>query len=76
VSLIEDVPALGIRYLDNDATTWLSGVGEPYPVLVERLGATATDGALSFSDVDQPVPLAAPPADRVVVASSAEASRG
>ncbi len=67
VSEIEDVPAVGIRYLDTDATTWLSGVGEPYPLLVERLGATATDGVLRFSDVDEPVTLTAPDADEVVV---------
>lgn len=67
VSEIEDVPAVGIRYLDTDATAWLSGVGEPYPLLVERLGATATDGVLRFSDVDEPVTLTAPDADQVVV---------
>ncbi len=67
VASIEGVPAQGIRYLDTDATAWISGTGEPYPLLVERLGATATDGVLRFSDVDEPVTLTAPDVDQVVV---------
>lgn len=66
VSMIDDVPAVGVRYLDNAATAWFSGVGEPYPLLVERLGATATDGVLRFFEVGQPVRLTAPQDDQVV----------
>ncbi len=69
-SVIDGTPAVGIRFLDSEATAWIAGVGEPYPVLVERLGATATDGVLRLSDFDEDVTLAAPEASDVVVASS------
>lgn len=68
VSVIDGTPAVGIRWIDTEATAWLSGVGEPYPLLVERLGATASDGVLRFSQVDEPVALSAPEASDVVVA--------
>jgi hypothetical protein len=67
VSLIDDSPALGVQYVDSEATVWIAGEGTPVPVLVERLGATATDGVLRISDVDGEVDLAPPPADEVVV---------
>lgn len=68
VSLIDGTPAVGVRWVESEATVWLSGKGEPYPILVERLGATAEQGVLRFSDVDEPVTLAAPEAADVVVA--------
>lgn len=68
VSLIDDTPAVGIRWVDSEATAWLAGVGPPYPILVERLGATADEGVLRFSDIGEPVTLAAPDDDDVVVA--------
>lgn len=67
-SVIDGTPAVGVRFVDTEATVWISGVGEPYPLLVERLGATATDGVLRFSDFDVPVELEAPRAANVVVA--------
>lgn len=67
VSLIDSEPALGVRSLGTESTTWLAGTGVPYPVLVERLGATAADGVLRFYDVDADVELTAPEPDAVVV---------
>lgn len=67
VSLIEEAPALGVQYVDSEATVWIAGAGPLLPVLVERLGATATDGVLRISDVDGDVDLEPPPADQVVV---------
>lgn len=67
VSLINDEPALGVRSLDTESTIWISGTGRPFPLLVERLGATAADGLLRFSDVDAEVELTAPDPDDVVV---------
>lgn len=69
-SVIDGTPAVGIRFLDSEATAWVAGVGEPYPVLVERLGATATDGVLRLSGFDEAVTLTAPDASDVVVAPS------
>ena len=66
VSLVEDQPALGIRYVDTGATTWVTATGAILPLLVERVGATATDGVLRFSDIDAEVTVTAPPADQVV----------
>lgn len=74
VSLIDGSPALGIRFLNSEATVWLAGVGEPHPILIERLGATAADGVLRFSDVGADVTLQAPPADQVVVAAEPAAA--
>lgn len=67
VALIDDVPALGVQFVDTEATVWLAGDGEPYPVLVERLGATATDGVLRFSEYDADVTVTPPRAENVVV---------
>ena len=67
VSLIDDAPALGVQYVDSEATVWIAGEGPLLPVLVERLGATATDGVLRISDIDDTVDLEPPPADEVVV---------
>ncbi len=67
VSLIDEAPALGVQYVDSEATVWIAGEGPTVPVLVERLGATATDGVLRISDVDADVDLSPPPADQVVV---------
>jgi hypothetical protein len=67
VSLIDDAPALGVQYVDSEATVWIAGKGPLVPVLVERLGATATDGVLRISDIDDTVDLEPPPADEVVV---------
>ena len=67
VAMIDDRPALGVQFVDTEATVWLAGDGEPYPVLVERLGATATDGVLRFSDYDADVTVTAPKAADVVV---------
>ena len=67
VSLIEDAPALGVQYVDSEATVWIAGDGPLVPVLVERLGATATDGVLRISEVGEDVDLEPPPADQVVV---------
>ena len=67
VAVIDDVPALGVQFVDTEATVWLSGDGEPYPLLVERLGATATDGVLRFSEYDADVTVAPPRAEDVVV---------
>jgi hypothetical protein len=71
VSFVEDQPALGIRYVESGATTWVTATGPVLPLLVERVGATATDGVLRFSDIDAAVVLAAPPLDQVVVAPAA-----
>ena len=68
VSVIGGLPAVGVRYLDNDATLWVSGVDEPYPVLLERLGATASGGVLRFSEINEPVELEPPRANNVIVA--------
>lgn len=71
VSFVEDQPALGIRYVDTGATTWVTATGPVLPLLVERVGATATEGVLRFSDVGAVVALTAPPQDQVVVAPDA-----
>lgn len=76
VSLIESEPALGVRYLDNEATAWLAGTGPVLPVLVERLGATATAGLLRLSDFDAPVTVQAPAAEAVVVVPEPAAPAG
>jgi len=76
VSLIEGEPALGVRYLDNEATAWVAGTGPVLPVLVERLGATATDGLLRFFDFDADVVLQAPPAESIVVVPEPPAPSG
>lgn len=74
VSRIDGIPAVGVRFDDTEATAWISGVGTPYPLLVERLGATADEGVLRFTDVDEPVSVQAPRSQNVVVAP--EASSG
>lgn len=66
-SLVDGTPAVGVRYVDSEVTVWVSGVGPAYPLLVERLGATATDGVLRFTDIDEPVTLSAPKAENTVV---------
>ena len=71
VSLIDGQPALGVQYVDSEATVWVAGDGEPYPVLVERLGATATDGVLRLTAFNADVELAPPPADQVVIVDDA-----
>lgn len=68
VSSVEGMPSVGVRWVDTEATAWLSGVDEPYPLLVERFGATASEGVLRFSEFDEPVTLAAPEESDVVVA--------
>jgi hypothetical protein len=68
VSVIDGVPAVGVQFVDSEATAWISGTGEPYPLLVERRGATATDGVLRFSDIGAQVTISAPPAADIVVA--------
>jgi hypothetical protein len=68
VAVIEGIPAVGVRFDDTEATAWVSGVGTPYPLLVERLGATADEGVLRFTDVGEPVTLRAPKSRNVVVA--------
>ena len=70
VAVIDDVPALGVQFVDTEATVWLAGEGEPYPVLVERLGATAADGVLRFSEYDADVTVEPPKAENVVVVDS------
>jgi hypothetical protein len=67
VSTVAGQPALGIRYVDTGATTWVAGTGPVLPLLVERVGATATDGVLTFSDLGAEVTLKPPRADAVVV---------
>lgn len=67
VSTVDGMPAVGVRYVDSEVTVWVSGVGPAYPLLVERLGATATDGVLRFADIDEPATLSAPKASNTVV---------
>jgi hypothetical protein len=64
---IDGQPAWGVRAVDSGAITWVTGTGPVLPLQVEREGATATAGTLTVSDVGAEVPLAAPPADQVVV---------
>jgi hypothetical protein len=66
-SVIDEEPAVGIRFLDSEATAWLAGVGTPYPLLIERLGATADEGVVRFGAIDEPAALSAPRAGNVVV---------
>jgi hypothetical protein len=67
-SVIAEVPAVGIRVVDSEATVWLSGIDMPYPLLVERLGATAEQGVVRFDEIDEPATLSAPRTENVVVA--------
>lgn len=73
VSMIDEVPAAGIRFVDSEATVWLAGVGTPYPLLVERPGATADEGVVRFGEIDEPATLSAPRAANVVVAPESPA---
>jgi hypothetical protein len=70
-SVVTDRPAWGLRSVETGAITWVTGTGAVLPVQVERPGATATAGTLTFADVGAEVALVAPAADQVVVVADA-----